>query len=162
MMYMHTSMSAPKQSARKTLIADARAAVDVCAGWNARLAARRITAFLNRRMQGSGLSLAQFSLMAQIAAARDDTLSELAERIGLDQSTLSRNLQVLEAAGLVEIAAGDRDARRRAVGLTKMGALKLEAGLIDWKRAHGELARRLDPEAARRLALAAEALEEGP
>jgi DNA-binding MarR family transcriptional regulator len=161
MMYMHTSMPTAKQPLRKTLIADARAAVDACAGWNARLAARRITAFLNRRMQGSGLSLAQFSLMAQIAAARDDTLSELAQRIGLDQSTLSRNLQVLEAGGLIEIAAGDRDARRRAVWLTEKGALSLEAGLADWKRAHGELAKRLDPEAARRLALAAEALEEG-
>src|SRR6516225_10411721 len=117
MMYLHTSMLTPKQPLRKTLTADARAAVEACAGWNARLAARRITAFLNRRMQGSGLSLTQFLLMAQIAAARDDTLSELAQRIGLDQSTLSRNLQVLEAAELVEIATTGTDARRRAVWL---------------------------------------------
>jgi len=161
MMYLHTFMPEPEQPLRKTLVADARAAVDACAGWNARLAARRITAFLNRRMQGSGLSLAQFGLMAQIAAASDDTLSELAGRTGLDQSTLSRNLQVLEAAGLVEIAADERDARRRAVRLTEQGARRLEAGLADWSQAHGELAKRLDPEAARRLALAAEALEEG-
>ena len=161
MMYVHTSMPTPKQSVRKTLVADARAAVDACAGWNARLAARRITSFLNRRMQDSGLSLAQFGLVAQIAAARDDTLSDLAQRTGLDQSTLSRNLQVLEASGLVEIAAGDRDARRRAVRLTEKGARSLEAGLADWKRAHGELAKRLDPEVARRLAIAAEALDEG-
>jgi len=154
-------MPRPTQPLRKTLVADARAAVDACAGWNARLAARRITAFLNRRMQDSGLSLAQFGLMAQIAAARDDALSELAHRTGLDQSTLSRNLQVLEGAGLIEIAAGDRDARRRAVWLTERGALSLEAAVAEWKRAHAELARRLDPEAARRLALAAEALEEG-
>ena len=146
---------------RKTLVADARAAVDACAGWNARLAARRITAFLNRRMQDFGLSLAQFGLMAQIAAARDDALGELAERTGLDQSTLSRNLRALEGAALVEIAAGGADARRRAVRLTEKGAQALEAGLTNWKRAHAELARRLDPEAARRLALATEALEEG-
>ena len=155
-MYLHTLMPTPKQSVRKMLVADARAAVDACAGWNARLAARRITGFLNRRMQASGLSLAQFGLMAQIASARDDTLTELAQRTGLDQSTLSRNLQVLEAAGLVEIAAGDRDARRRAARLTAKGAQSLRAGLADWKRAHGELAKRLDPEAARRLAIAAE------
>ncbi len=161
MMYLHTFMPGPRQPLPKSLVADARAAVDACAGWNARLAARRITAFLNRRMQGSGLSLAQFGLMAQIAAASDDTLSELAERTGLDQSTLSRNLQVLEAAGLIEIAADERDARRRAVRLTDKGARGLEAGLADWSQAHGELAKRLDPEAARRLALAAEALEEG-
>ena len=161
MMHMHTSMRNPTQLTRKTLVADARAAVDACAGWNARLAARRITGFLNRRMQGSGLSLAQFGLMAQIASARDDTLGALAQRTGLDQSTLSRNLQVLETSGLIEIAAGHKDARRRAVWLTEQGALSLEAGLADWRRAHGELAERLDPEAARRLAIAAEALEEG-
>jgi DNA-binding MarR family transcriptional regulator len=145
----------------KTLIADARAAVEACAGWNSRLAARRITSFLSRRMQGSGLSLAQFGLIAQIASAQDDTLGALAERTGLDQSTLSRNLQVLESAGLIEIAAGEKDARRRAVWLTEKGAQSLEAGLGDWKRAHGELAERVDPEAARRLALATAALEEG-
>jgi DNA-binding MarR family transcriptional regulator len=160
-MYMHTLMPTSKQPLHETLAAEARAAVDACAGWNARLAARRITGFLNRRMQDSSLSLVQFGLMAQIASARDDTLSELAQRTGLDQSTLSRNLQVLEAAGLVEIAAGDRDARRRAVWLTDKGAHSLEAGLGHWRRAHRELAKRLDPEAARRLALAAEALEEG-
>jgi hypothetical protein len=65
------------------------------------------------------------------------------------------------ASGLIEIAAADRDARRRAVWLTEKGALSLEASLADWRRAHGELAARIDPEAARRLALAAEALEEG-
>ena len=160
-MYLHTLMPAPKQPLHETLVADARAAVDACAGGNARLAARRITTFLNRRMQDSSLSLAQFGLMAQIALARDDALIELAQRTGLDQSTLSRNLQVLEAAGLVEMAAGDRDARRRAVWLTEKGALSLEAGLADWKRAHAELAKRLDPEMAKLLALAAEALEEG-
>jgi len=161
MMHMHTLMPAPMQPIEKTLVADARAAVEGCAGWNARLAARRITGFLNRRMQGSGLSLAQFGLMAQIASARDDTLGALALRTGLDQSTLSRNLQVLEASGLIEIAAGDKDARRRAVWLTEKGALSLEAGLADWRRAHGQLAERIDPDAARRLAIAAEALEEG-
>ena len=114
-------MPMPNQPLPKTLAADARAAVEACAGWNARLAARRITGFLNRRMQDSGLGLVQFGLMAQIASASNGALSELAQRTGLDQSTLSRNLQVLEAAGLVEIAAGDRDARRRAVWLTEKG-----------------------------------------
>ena len=52
---------------------------------------------------------------------------------------------------------GRAPARRVADG---KGALSLEAGLADWKRAHSELAKRLNPEAARRLALAAEALEE--
>jgi DNA-binding MarR family transcriptional regulator len=139
---------------------DARAVIEVCAGWNARLAARRITQFLEREMAGSGLGVAQFGLMAQIAAAADDTLSALAERTGLDQSTLSRNLRTLESEGLVEIAAVETDLRRRAVWLTETGARRLEAAIPLWRKAHAKLARRLSPKLARRLADEAEALIE--
>jgi DNA-binding MarR family transcriptional regulator len=158
MMHMHTSMPRPTQSIRKTLIADARAAVDACAGWNARLAARRITGFLNRRMQGSGLSLAQFGLMAQIASAHDDTLAALAQRTGLDQSTLSRNLHGLETGGLVEIAIAADDQRRRAVWLTEEGARQLETALPFMEEAQAALAERLNPDLALKLGAATEAL----
>ena len=112
----------------KTLVREARAAVETCAVGNARLAARRLTQFLTDRMKGSGLGVAQFWLMTQIAAASDDSLGALARSAGLDQSTLSRNLQVLERDGLVEMAAGETDSRRRAVWLTEAGAQRLEIG----------------------------------
>ena len=110
----------PKQS-RKTLREDARVLVEACAGWNSRLAARRISQFLDRELASTRLTAAQLGLMAQIAAATDDTLGALARRTGLDQSTLSRNLRTLEAAGLVEIAAVESDLRRRAVWLSAHG-----------------------------------------
>ena len=152
---MHT----PRQP-RKTLRADARAVIEACAGWNARLAARRITQFLDREMAGSGLSLAQLGLMAQIAAAADDTLGALAERTGLDQSTLSRNLRMLEGEGLVEITVVETDLRRRAVWLTEAGARRLEAAIPIWRKAHTKLTRRLSPDLASRLADETEALIE--
>src|SRR5215831_15863177 len=101
-------MTAPKQP-RKTLRTDARHLVKACAGWNSRLAARRITQFLDRELAETGLSLAQLGLMAQIAAAADDTLGALARRTGLEQSTLSRNLRTLESQGLIEIAIVESD-----------------------------------------------------
>ena len=156
-MYMHTSMRVSKQH-RKTLRGDAQALIESCAGWNARLAARRITQFLEREMAGCGLGLAQFGLLAQIAGANDDTLGTLAERTGLDQSTLSRNLRTLEGEGLVEIALVETDLRRRAVWLTEAGARRLEAAIPVWRKAHAKLARRLSPELARRLADESEAL----
>jgi DNA-binding MarR family transcriptional regulator len=149
------------QSPRKTLVADAREAVAVCAGWNSRLAARRITQFLDHRMKASGLSIAQFGLMAQVAAAKDDTLGALAERTGLDQSTLSRNLRSLEKAGLVEITVVESDQRRRAVWLTEQGARRLEAAIPIWRRAHASLTEALDHRLAQRLAEAAQRLSEG-
>ncbi len=57
-------------------------------------------------MKDSGLTLAQFGLLASIAAASNDTIGDLARRTGLDQSTLSRNLRLLEDAGLVETVNG--------------------------------------------------------
>lgn len=150
-------MSTPKQP-RKTLRTDARVLVESCAGSNARLAARRITLFLDREMAGCGLSAAQIGLMAQIAAADDDTLGALARRAGLEQSTLSRNLRTLEGEGLIEIATVETDLRCRAVWLTEAGARRLEAAIPVWRKAQAKLARRLSPNLARRLADAAEAL----
>jgi DNA-binding MarR family transcriptional regulator len=146
------------QAAERTLVRDAQAAIAACAGWSSRLAARRITNFLEERMRGAALSLAQFGLMAQIAAAPDDTLGALALRTGLDQSTLSRNLRGLEAAGLVEIAIAENDQRRRAVWLTEQGARRLQAAIPIWRDAHTALADRLDPHLALRLGAATERL----
>jgi DNA-binding MarR family transcriptional regulator len=151
-------MAARPQAPAKSLVRDARAAMSECACWASRLAARRITNFLEERMRGSGLSIAQFGLMAQIAAAPDDTLGALAERIGLEQSTLSRNLRGLETAGLLEIAIVDDDQRRRAVWLTEEGARCLEAAIPVWRDAHAALAERLDPRLALRLGAASEEL----
>jgi len=134
--------------------------IEACAGWNSRLAARRITQFLDREMAGAGLGVAQLGLMAQIAALSDDALGALAERSGLEQSTLSRNLRNLESEGLIEIAVVESDLRRRAVWLTETGARRLETAIPVWRRAHAKLAKRLSPGLARRLADAAEALIE--
>ena len=156
-MDIHGAMK-PRTQPRKTLRTDARAVVESCPGWNSRLVARRITQFLEREMADAGLSVAQFGLMAQIAAAADDTLGALAERMSLDQSTLSRNLRTLEGEGLVEIAVVEHDQRRRMVWLTETGARRLEAAIPVWRKAQARLAKHLAPDRARRLADDAEAL----
>jgi DNA-binding MarR family transcriptional regulator len=156
-MRIHITMNTAGQR-RKTLRTDALALVEACAGWNSRLAARRITQFLDRAMAGLGLTVAQLGLMAQIAVTADDTLGALAERTGLDQSTLSRNLRTLEGDGLIEIAVAETDLRRRTVWLTETGARRLEAAIPVWRRAHAKLAKLLSPDLARRLADGTEAL----
>jgi len=150
-MYIHIQMTYRMQR-RKTLGTDARKLVEVCVGWNSRLAARRVTQFLDRELAGCGLTVAQLGLMAQIAAAADDTLGALARRAGLEQSTLSRNLRALESEGLVEVAMVEADLRRRAVWLTETGARLLEAAIPVWRQAHVKLTTHLSPALARRLA----------
>ncbi|MGE0718421.1 MAG: MarR family winged helix-turn-helix transcriptional regulator [Alphaproteobacteria bacterium] len=145
----------------RTLREDAARLVAACPAWNARRAARRIAQDIDQALAPTGLGAAQVGLLAQIAAADDDTLGALARRAGLDQSTLSRNLRVLETAGLVEIAVVERDLRRRAVWLTETGLRRLEAALPAWRDAQAAVARHLPPDLVRRLAMAADALPEG-
>jgi DNA-binding MarR family transcriptional regulator len=156
-MYMHISMTLAKQP-KKTLRTDARALVENCAGWNSRLAARRITAFLDRELADLGLSAAQLGLMAQIAALTDDTLGALAQRSGLEQSTLSRNLRTLEREQLIEITLVETDLRRRAVWLTETGARRLEAAIPVWREAQARLAQVVPTDIVRQLADQSEAL----
>ena len=143
---------------RKTLRTDAQALVAACAGCNSRLAARRITQFLDREIAGVGLTVGQLGLMAQIAAASDDTLGALAQRTGLDQSTLSRNLRTLGGERLIEIAMVETDLRRRVVWLTETGARRLEAAIPVWRKANAKLAKLLSPDLARQLAGEADAV----
>lgn len=157
MMYMHRIMKRPNQ-APKTLRKDARALVESCPCALTRLAARRITQFLDRELAPSGISAAQLALLAQIAAAEDDTLGALAGRSGLEQSTLSRNLRILEKEGLIEIAAVERDLRRRAAWLTETGARKLEAAIPLWRKAQGQLPPALRSASLRRVIAATEVL----
>jgi DNA-binding MarR family transcriptional regulator len=147
-----------KPTPQKRLVADAREIVRVCAGISIRLAARRITRFLEQHMVDAGLSIALFGLMAHIAAAEDDTIGVLAARSGLDQSTLSRHLRDLERAGLVEITIDKEDMRRRAVWLTEAGARRLEAATVAWRKAHDDLSRIIDPGRVRRITSATAAL----
>ncbi len=143
---------------RKTLRTDAHRLIDTCAGWNSRVAARRITQFLDHELAACDLTVAQIGLMALIASATDDTLGALARRAGLDQSTLSRNLRILERDGLVEITTVQADQRRRAVWLTETGALQLEMAIPLWRKVHAKLAKRLAPDLAQQLASATDTL----
>jgi DNA-binding MarR family transcriptional regulator len=148
----------PPRQRPKSLVADARHLVATCAGWNSRLAARRISLFLDRELAETGFSAAQMGLLAEIASLADDTLGALARRTGLEQSTLSRNLRTLEAMGLIEITLVENDLRRRAVWLTETGARRLEAAIPVWRKAQAKLGKRMTASLSPRLARAAEAL----
>ncbi|MDX2235581.1 MAG: MarR family winged helix-turn-helix transcriptional regulator [Hyphomonadaceae bacterium] len=123
-----------------------------CTARTARLAARRLTAFYDARLAQTGLSIAQFGLMAQIAGAEDAALGALADRMGLEASTLTRNLQALAREGLAEIVTAGSDQRRRTVRLTQKGEHALAAALPVWAKAQAEAAAVVDAKALRTIA----------
>jgi DNA-binding MarR family transcriptional regulator len=128
--------------AMNTLRRDAERALAVDIAWHARWAARRATAAFDLALADSGLSSTQFGLMCLIASTDDDSLSTLAQRAGLGQSTMSRNVDQLATAGLVEVVTAEPDRRRRAVWLTERGSRQLLAALPAWRKAQLALIKR--------------------
>jgi DNA-binding MarR family transcriptional regulator len=73
-----------------------------------------------------GLSLAAFTVLTQIQAVPGTRARDLADLFGLDKSTISRQINVLEAAGLIG-RDGERPGRRGyTLLLTAEGQRKLE------------------------------------
>jgi DNA-binding MarR family transcriptional regulator len=77
------------------------------------------------------LSLADFDVLTQLSTAPDDGLrmSDLADRVLLSRSGMTRRVDRLEAAGLVQRRGCDADRRGAYAVLTASGERRLEAAL---------------------------------
>ena len=108
--------------------------VTQCTCGNLRKTSRAITQLYDAVLQPSGLLGTQFQLLGAIAAHGPVPLTPLAEQLGLDPTTLARNLKPLERDGLVEIARG-ADRRTRMLKITGPGRVALEKALPLWEEA---------------------------
>ena len=109
-----------------------------CLCINLRRAARGVSRHYDGALDGFGINVAQYSLLCNLRRLDQPSISTLAEAMGLDRSTLGRNLRVLEGEGLVLLVEGD-DMRNRIVKLTDTGAQRLEAALPAWEAAQQKL-----------------------
>ena len=113
-----------------------------CLCTNLRRAARGVSRHYDGALDGFGINVAQYSLLSNLKRLDQPSISTLAEAMGLDRSTLGRNVRVLEAEGLVALADGD-DQRNRVVLLTEAGTQLLRAAHPAWEQAQIELVERL-------------------
>jgi DNA-binding MarR family transcriptional regulator len=103
-----------------------------------RAAARRITQAYDQFLAPTGLSTNQLSILVRIKRNGTLTITELAEKMFMDRTTLGRNLRPLQRDGLVRIRAGSTDGRAKALQLSKAGEQRLRAGIKAWKRAQAQ------------------------
>jgi DNA-binding MarR family transcriptional regulator len=127
--YMH--VSGKVDAARLQEVARA------CACANLRKAARVVTQVFDEALAPSGLRATQFTLLVTNRLAGESTINELAERMAMDRTTLSRNLKPLVRSGLLEMEPGE-DGRTRLVRLTPAGEQALEEAYPLWQRAQQE------------------------
>lgn len=115
-----------------------------------RRSARAVTRVYDDALKGVGLTTAQFSLLRHLSRLEQPSISDLADAMGLDRSTLGRNLKPLEADGLVKLEEGE-DQRNRIVVLTPAGLERIVRGRDAWDAAQQDVAAHLGDEKRRQL-----------
>jgi DNA-binding MarR family transcriptional regulator len=138
-----------------------------CACSNLRRASRAVTQLFDGYFEEVGLKATQFTVLAALAWSEDvpPTVGELAETLVLEQSSLSRNLAVLERLGLVRLVPRAEDRRERIVTLLRPGRVALSRGYPIWRKAQGAISAALEADdldaqlrSLRRLTKAAQSL----
>jgi DNA-binding MarR family transcriptional regulator len=114
-----------------------------CVCGNLRMAARAVSGIYDRHLKPVGLQASQMAVLWAVAGRRSAPVNEIADVIAMDETTLLRNLRVLERRRLVAFHVGD-DRRQRIVQLTAEGRAVFEAALPAWKDAQRAVAKVLD------------------
>ncbi|GLZ88383.1 transcriptional regulator [Metapseudomonas resinovorans] len=107
-----------------------------------RRATRSVTRLYDDALEGVGVNVAQYSLLKNLARLDQPSITSLADALGLDRSTLGRNLKVLEGKGLVQLEGGE-DQRNRLVSLTAAGQASLDEALRAWEQVQVQLGQRI-------------------
>ncbi len=107
-------------------------AQDCC--FNLRKVTRAVTQFFDRNLEPADIRATQFTLLLELGNASGKTLTEMAEGLVMDRTTLTRNLKPLEKAGFIQtVKLADR--RSKGYALTDRGKAAIEKGVPLWKKA---------------------------
>ena len=119
-----------------------REVIENCVCHRTRMAARAVTRLYDDALRSVGLRATQLAVL--VAAGADDVVSitALAKLMGMDRSTLTRNLAPLEREGLIRV--GNEGWRRsRTVAITKEGRSRIREALPLWQKAQERLRQKL-------------------
>ena len=116
-----------------------------CTNLKLRQLTRMVTRHYDRYVVECGLKNTQYALLSHIVRLGPIRPGDLAKRMQMDASTLTRNLQPLVAQGWAHTGAGE-NARSRLVEATEAGQAKREEGQLAWLAAQTALNQRLGVE----------------
>lgn len=106
-----------------------------CTCFHVRRAARHVTQAYDRWLAPTGLRTTQFSLLNRLARDGPRSIQKLAQEMGMDRTTLGRNLRPLERDGYVSIGIDPEDRRGRALQITPLGEAKRQEARRYWEEA---------------------------
>lgn len=104
-----------------------------CTCFRLRRAARQVSQVYDRELAAVDLSLNEYSILRH-AERGDCLLGGLADSLGMERTTLTRNLRPLLEAGWLREARGE-DARQRVISITASGRKRIASAKPHWQRA---------------------------
>ena len=116
-----------------------------CTNLKLRQLGRMVTRHYDHYMSEVGLKNTQYALLSHVVKLGPIRPSDLAKRMQMDASTLTRNLQPMAAQGWLTVGAGE-NARSRLVEATAAGHAVRAEGQRAWKAAQLALNERLGME----------------
>jgi DNA-binding MarR family transcriptional regulator len=111
-----------------------------------RKAGRIVTKKYDNLLKPCGLRITQLSMLAKIANNPAITVSELAKLLFMEQTTVSRNLQVLEKSGYICLESEMTDHRIKRIKISDFGVSKMNEAIPLWDQAQLEMERILGRE----------------
>lgn len=115
-----------------------------CSCFNFRRVTRAITQYFDHILEPAGVRATQFTLLVTLASVSARTLTEMANALVMDRTTLTRNLKPLEKLGLIETIV-PRDKRSKAYALTQKGREILDRAIPLWSEAQNKMEHHLTP-----------------
>jgi DNA-binding MarR family transcriptional regulator len=123
--------------------AEPRAKICVtCTSLHLKRAARAVAHIMDEYMAPVGLRNGQFGMLISIANEGTISITDLAAKLVMDITTMSRNVKLLERDGLVEVVPG-KDRRVRELKLTDLGSAKIADAMPHWEAAQAHIKERL-------------------
>ncbi|HVS14030.1 MAG TPA: winged helix-turn-helix transcriptional regulator [Thermoanaerobaculia bacterium] len=113
-----------------------------CACFHLRRATRAVTQLYDEALRPAGIRATQLALLSVLRERSPVNIVELSEILGLDRTTLTRNLGPLERDALLTIEPG-ADRRTREVSITEAGRERLTVAVPLWRAAQETLRERL-------------------
>lgn len=110
-----------------------------CICINLRRIAQRVTDYYDKALKPVGVSLNQYSLLANLGKIEGCGTGELAQRVKLEKSTLVRTLQPLLRDGLI-IDKSPKESRRRQLFLSASGKKVVKKAFPIWSEAQEHIA----------------------
>lgn len=125
--------------------------LSICSCNMIRRSARKITQFYDLSFREVGIKSTQFSILATLANLGAVPITKLAAIIKLERTGLTRNLNILERNGWVDIQTGEQDSRLRVVSLTEEGYKQLDQAIPYWEKAQNKLKKEMGADVLEKL-----------